>query len=260
MTPHLAISRPSLPTRRNGVFLRTCSRICTSFRVKSRLAGPSNSAPSPRRTCRSPRRCGHRCRSRSSSCRGLSPIQHSASVIPACFSTAAPLSTFPFRRSTRRSQQKDARILSADLASYQQGMFELLVHMAMKATTPPPLSAVEASVVETMMEWALLADQRGYIGPFDQAPFVKSQLTDANGGKVDLVSVNKMLAAVAHARKLMKEPVATAPRPPISRKGSSSPRNSPISLPQSTIGTRPSAPLKILPPIWCSTATHRGPS
>lgn len=94
----------------------------------------------------------------------------------------------------------------ADLASYQQGMFELLVHMAMKATTPPPLSAVEASVVETMMEWALLADQRGYIGPFDQAPFVKSQLTDANGGKVDLVSVNKMLAAVAHARKLMKGP------------------------------------------------------
>ncbi|HTC06208.1 MAG TPA: patatin-like phospholipase family protein [Xanthobacteraceae bacterium] len=94
----------------------------------------------------------------------------------------------------------------ADLASYQQGMFELLVHMAMKATTPPPLSAVEASVVETMMEWALLADQRGYIGPFDQAPFVKSQLTDANGDKVDLVSVNKMLAAVSHARKLMKGP------------------------------------------------------
>jgi NTE family protein len=93
----------------------------------------------------------------------------------------------------------------ADLTSYQQGMFELLVHMAMKTKTLD-LSAVEASFVETMMEWAMLAYQRGYIGPFDQAHFVKSQLIDAGGNKLDLVSANKMLAAVSKARKMMKEP------------------------------------------------------
>jgi predicted acylesterase/phospholipase RssA len=93
----------------------------------------------------------------------------------------------------------------ADLASYQQGMFELLVHMAMKTKTLD-LSAVEASFVETMMEWAMLAYQRGYIDPFDQAHFVKSQPIDAGGNKLDLVSANKMLAAVSKARKMMKEP------------------------------------------------------
>ena len=77
--------------------------------------------------------------------------------------------------------------------------------MAMKTMTPLNLSAVEASFVETMMEWAMLAYQRGYIGPFDQAHFVKSQLTDAGGAKIDLVSAKQMLAAVSDARQTMTE-------------------------------------------------------
>jgi NTE family protein len=82
-----------------------------------------------------------------------------------------------------------------DQSSYQQGLFpELLVHMAMKTLG---LSAVAASVIETVMEWVMQARQRGYIVSFDQMDMVKGQLAGA-----ELESAHKVLKAVSDAQQL----------------------------------------------------------
>jgi predicted acylesterase/phospholipase RssA len=90
----------------------------------------------------------------------------------------------------------------ADQTSYQQSLFpELLVHMAMQTLN---LGAVEASVVEAIMEWFMLAYQRGYVGPIQPADFLKGPLADAAGAESDLVSAKNVLAAVSEAQQKMQ--------------------------------------------------------
>jgi predicted acylesterase/phospholipase RssA len=90
----------------------------------------------------------------------------------------------------------------ADQASYQQGLFpELLVHMAMQTLNLP---ASPASIVESIMEWFMLAYQRGYVGPIELADFLKGPLADAAGAESDLVSAKNVLAAVSEAQQMMQ--------------------------------------------------------
>jgi predicted acylesterase/phospholipase RssA len=84
---------------------------------------------------------------------------------------------------------------------YQQGLFpELLVHMAMNYLG---LSTLEASFVEAMMEWAVLAYQRGYSFP-SQGDLIKGPLTDAGGGNRARQAANDLLTAVSDAHQVMR--------------------------------------------------------
>jgi predicted acylesterase/phospholipase RssA len=102
------------------------------------------------------------------------------------------------------ANEKTLGFYLSEASFYQQGLVpELLVHMAIK-NKYLTLSPVAASVVETIMEWAMLAYQRGYISLPNQADFIKGRLTDASGTAPDLQSAHDVLKAASDAQQLIR--------------------------------------------------------
>jgi NTE family protein len=107
------------------------------------------------------------------------------------------------------ADEKTLGFYLSEASFYQQGLFpELLVHMAIKNKFLT-LGAVEASIVETVMEWAMLAYQRGYISLSAPANLIKAPLTDgaltaADGRPLDLGFAHDLLTAVSDAHQQMQ--------------------------------------------------------